>query len=81
MARKFADEHRIRFLEDDKGNAYGPENNPKRDGSKAHGQFAKYRDGMTVAEAYEAGLTTPEISYDVEKGFIVVTSAGTSEEG
>ena len=76
MARKFANEHRIRFLTDDEDVAYGPDNNPKRKGTKAEAQFAKYRDGMTVAEAYEAGLSTAEISYDVSHDYITVTSAG-----
>lgn len=76
MARKFSNEHRIRFLADENDVAYGPGNNPKRKGTKAEAQFAKYRDGMTVAEAYEAGLTTAELSYDVDHAYITVVPAG-----
>lgn len=74
MARKFAAEHRIRFLTNDEDVPFGPDNNPKRKGSKAADQFAKYRDGMTIAEAYEAGLTTAELTYDVEHNYITVVA-------
>lgn len=44
--------------------------NPKRAGSKSHERFALYVDGMTVAAALEAGLTTGDIRHDVAHNFI-----------
>lgn len=80
MARKFAPNNIIKFLDDKDGSAYGPENNPKRKGSKAHAQFALYHEGMTIEEAYAAGITTAELTYDVEHDFITVTSNGAAKD-
>ena len=55
---------------DAQGNKYGPDNNPKKPGSKTHGRFASYYDGMTIAQALEAGLTTADLVYDRDKGFV-----------
>ena len=44
--------------------------NPKRAGSKSHERFALYVDGMTVAAALAAGLTTGDIHHDVAHNFI-----------
>lgn len=44
--------------------------NPKRKGTKAHAQFAKYKTGMTVEEARSAGIGT--MKYDVEHKFISI---------
>ena len=46
--------------------------NPKREGSKAHARFAKYVDGMTVAQALDAGVITPDLVYDTKHGFISI---------
>ena len=46
--------------------------NPKREGSKAHGRFAAYVDGMTVGAALDAGVTTPDLVYDSKHGFISI---------
>lgn len=48
--------------------------NPKREGSKAKVRFDLYRDGMTVAEALEAGITTPDLIYDTSHGFVKITN-------
>ena len=46
--------------------------NPKRAGSKAYDRFALYRDGMTVAEALDAGITTPDLVYDSKHGLVAI---------
>lgn len=46
--------------------------NPKREGSKAHGRFAAYKASQTVAEALDAGVTTPDLVYDAKHGFISI---------
>lgn len=48
------------------------EGNPKRAGSKAYDRFALYRDGMTVGEALNAGITTPDLVYDSKHGFVAI---------
>lgn len=50
------------------------EGNPKRPGSKAHGVFALYRDGMTLQEFLDAAgaVATPNLVYDATHGFIAV---------
>lgn len=47
--------------------------NPKREGSKAAERFASYKDGMTVKQAKDAGLTAADLSYDAEHNYISVT--------
>lgn len=46
--------------------------NPKRAGSKSFDVFAKYKDGMTVKEAKEAGISTADLRYDSEHDFISI---------
>lgn len=46
--------------------------NPKQPGSKSHARYENYREGMTVSEALEAGLTSADIAHDTKKGFIVL---------
>jgi hypothetical protein len=46
--------------------------NPKRKGSKKAKRYAKYRNGMTVAQAYEAGMNTLNLTRDVERTCIRV---------
>lgn len=46
--------------------------NPKRAGSAAHGRFAQYRTGMTVAEATKAGLLHEDLRYDRDHGHISI---------
>lgn len=46
--------------------------NPKRAGSKAYDRFQGYQDGMTVEQALEAGVTTPDLVYDSKHGFISI---------
>lgn len=52
--------------------AYGPKNNPKRDGTKAADRFALYKEGMTVEKALAAGVKARHIRRDSAKGFIEV---------
>lgn len=59
---------------DSEGNAYGPENNPKRKGSASFDRFALYSDGMTVAQFVDAGGRTADLKYDADKGFISVAA-------
>jgi len=51
--------------------------NPKR--GKSAERFALYKDGMTVKEAKEAGVTAADITYDTNKEFISVTEPEASE--
>lgn len=46
--------------------------NPKRKGSDAAKRFAKYKNGMTVQEARDAGVGPGDLKWDIEKGFISV---------
>jgi hypothetical protein len=49
--------------------------NPKRSGTSAHDRFAKYRDGMTVADALRVGVTRGDLSWDQERGFVRIEAA------
>jgi hypothetical protein len=44
--------------------------NPKKPGSLARIRFAKYKDGMTVREALEAGLHRTDFKWDTDRGHI-----------
>lgn len=46
--------------------------NPKRVGSKSRDRFDGYKDGMTVAEALAAGITTPDLIYDTAHSFVQI---------
>jgi hypothetical protein len=48
--------------------------NPKRAGSKAFTRFEAYKNGMTVKQARDAGLTAADISYDSKHNHISVTA-------
>lgn len=72
----------IRMCVDTHGKHYGPDNNPKKPGSKTHGRFALYTDGMTIAQALEAGIPTSDMVYDQGHGFIkygTATASGTTK--
>ena len=73
-AAKFSKDSIINLGTDDKGVAYGPENNPKRAGSEANKRFEKYENGMTIEQAMEAGVTRADINWDSKQGFITVTA-------
>lgn len=66
----------ITMQADKNGKKYGVDNNPKKAGSKGAERFALYVDGMTVDAALKAGIWAADISWDVNKGFVVV-SGGT----
>lgn len=44
--------------------------NPKREGTEAHKRFELYKNGMTVGEAIEAGITMSDIRYNEEHGHL-----------
>ena len=44
--------------------------NPKKVGSKAAARFAKYVDGMTVADALAAGIKSIDIAWDSRRKHI-----------
>ena len=46
--------------------------NPKRKGSKEAKRFDRYRNGMTVAQAKDAGMDNLNLTRDVERGYIKV---------
>lgn len=55
------------------GKAYdGKDNNPKRKASKSFEKFAKYKNGMTVQQAVDAGLTGADLSWDTRHKFISI---------
>lgn len=60
----------ITMGKDKDGKDYGPDNNPKKVGSKTHGRFAAYATGMTITEALATGLTTADLVYDAAHGFV-----------
>ena len=64
-ARKsaFNPDHKITLLVKD---------NPKRPKSKEAKRFDKYKNGMTVAQAYEAGMDALNLTRDVERKCIRV---------
>lgn len=54
--------------------------NPKRPGSAAHGRFALYGTGCTVAEFLKGGGLYADLSWDVGHGFIEVSLPETVKE-
>jgi hypothetical protein len=60
----FADNAKIKVLVD---------KNPKRAGSESALRFAKYKTGQTVAEAFEAGLSSADLRYDTLHKFITIS--------
>ena len=69
----FAATAKITLGKNGEGKKYdASENNPKRKGSKSHAIFSKYRDGMTVAEAAEAGVSGADLTWDVKHGYISI---------
>ncbi len=67
----------ISFGVDKDGNSYGPEvNNPKKEGSKTRTRFALYREGMTIAQALDAGITTADLVYDRDHKYVVFHKPG-----
>lgn len=69
---KYADDAKITLLSDKDGKKYGKDHNPKREGSKSHGRFATYKDGLTVKQFLDAGGTTGDLDYDIKKAYIKV---------
>lgn len=52
------------------GSPYHPEkNNPKR--GKAGERFKGYKNGMTLQQAVDSGMTPADVAWDLKKGFIV----------
>lgn len=46
--------------------------NPKREGTAGYKNFAKYKNGMKVADFLKAGGTRADIAWDVKKAFISI---------
>ena len=64
---------KITMLVDKDGKPYGKDNNPKKAGSKSAVRFEAYGNGgITVEEAYKAGVSSADFAYDVNKGFIKI---------
>lgn len=69
----FALTAKITFGKNAEGKSYGDAaNNPKRAGSKSHTKFAKYKDGMTIQQAADAGMTGADLSWDSKHCFIKI---------
>lgn len=47
--------------------------NPKKYGSASYQRYEAYREGMTVSEAKAAGITSGDLKWDTEKGFICIS--------
>lgn len=60
-----------KFDEDGKITILAKEN-PRRAGTNRAKQFEKYKNGMTVGDAREAGLTTSQLRRDVRHGHISI---------
>jgi hypothetical protein len=70
MVAGFASTAKITLLKDKEGKQYGSANNPKRANSASATLFAKYRDGMTVQQAVDAGISAAALRWDKEHSFI-----------
>jgi len=70
---KYKPDATITLLADKDGKPYGKDNNPKRQGSKSGERFALYTNGMTVDQAIAAGITRPDLDFDVQKKFISIS--------
>lgn len=46
--------------------------NPKKAGSATYDRYKHWEVGVTVAECMRRGLTRADVSWDVERGFVVV---------
>lgn len=77
-AFRMSDNGVITFGANDEGVAYSAENSPKKSDTTKE-LWSKYVDGMTVAQALEAGLTRSNIRRDRRAGFIVVTNPAKEE--
>lgn len=61
----------IRFGEKEDNTKYGiGDLNPKKKGSASHARFELYKDGMTVREALNVGITAADLKNDQGKGYI-----------
>ena len=52
--------------------------NPKKPGSGSHTRYAHWAIGRTVTECMTAGLTTADVRYDLDRGYVVVAAPGTA---
>lgn len=50
--------------------------NPKKPGSGSHTRYAHWAVGRTVTECMALGLTTADVRYDLDRGYVVVAAAG-----
>lgn len=68
----YAPTAKVTLLADQEGKKYGKDNNPKRSGSASASLFEKYKDGMTVQQAVDAGLTAAALRWDADHKFISI---------
>lgn len=78
-AFRMDDQGVINFGVDAEGNAYSAENSPKK-GDATKERWSVYSNGITVAEALEAGLTRSNIRRDRRAGYITITNPEKSVE-
>jgi hypothetical protein len=67
---------RARLFTDDQQIVVLSKENPKREGSDAHGRFELYtrgKKGMTVKQALAAGVSSGDLKWDSDKGFIKIS--------
>lgn len=60
------------FGKDKDGKDYGPDHCPKRPGSKAATMWALYTSGMTVKAALDSGVSSEDLAWNIDKGFVLV---------
>lgn len=71
--RRYRGDAKVTLLTDKDGKPYGPNNNPKRPGSKTHERFKLYKNGKTVEELLADGAVYSDFKYDEDKGFVKFT--------
>lgn len=78
-----ADDLVLHYGADSKGVAYSPENMPCHEGTKRYVRFARFVDGMTVAEAAEVELPNGQIRQYIARGWVVASgeTADTQDVG
>lgn len=73
IQRRYSGEAKVTLLADKDGNPYGPDNNPKRAGTKTYERFKLYANGLTVEELLAKGAEFGDFKYDEDKGFVKFT--------
>ena len=60
----------LREMEKNKTKINFKKQNPKKEGTKAHEKYEKYKSATTIGKALELGATMRDLQNDFEKGFV-----------